>query len=54
MQVVQNVSMLTHVIANYFGRVAIAVLSEKGGLLASPHFCLSSSVPSAEFRAFSS
>lgn len=52
-QVVQSVSMLTHVTANYFGRVAIAVLSENGDR-ASSYFCTSSSVPSlvsAEFRA---
>lgn len=53
-QVVQSVSMLTHVTANYFGRVAIAVLSENGARPASSHFCTLSSVTSlvsAEFRA---
>lgn len=56
MQVVHNVSVLAHVIANYFGRMAIAVLSKKGGLRASSHFCSSSSVPplvSAKLRAIS-
>lgn len=53
-QAVQRVPVLTHVTANYFGRVAIAVLSENGDRPASSYFCTSSSVPSlvsAEFRA---